>query len=272
MLPAGCAVIWIGCAAARRRSDAPLAGRLGYTCGMLPDASDLPPYTVTRTRRRSLELRVFPDARVEVRAPLHASPADISAFLAGRRDWLRRTLVRMAERPGPLRLQLAEGAQHPFLGRPLTLRLASGARKAVRREDELYLSAPSAEQLPAVLLSWYRAQAYQYFEAEIDRHFPFFAARGHGRPTLRVKQMKSRWGSLSSRGFINLNLALIRLPPACLEYVVVHELCHLEEMNHGPRFKALMDQRLPDWRARRLLVNRLPRIELVSAESGAAIG
>lgn len=243
---------------------------------MLPnvpsDSPDLPPYTVTRTRRRSMELRVFPDARVEVRAPLHVSEAEIGAFLAGRRDWLQRTLARMAQRPGPLRLPLTEGAQHPLLGRPLTLRLGSGKRAAVLRGDELHLMAPAPEHLPAVLLGWYRAQAYRYFEAEIDRHFPFFSARGHRRPTLRVKQMKSRWGSLSSRGFINLNLALIRLPPVCLEYVVVHELCHLEEMNHGPRFKALMDQRLPDWRARKQLLNRLPGIELVSAESGSAIG
>ena len=109
-----------------------------------------------------------------------------------------------------------------------------------------------------MLDTWYREQARRHFNTEIDRQFPFFADRGHARPLLRVKRMKSRWGSLSSRGYINLNLALIQLPRPCLEYVVTHELCHLEHMNHGPGFQRLMDQRLPDWRARKALLNRLP--------------
>lgn len=227
-----------------------------------PNASAIPSYTVTRTRRRSLELRVFPDRRIEVRAPLKTPERDIAEFVDSRRDWLRRTLAQMAERPAPLRLALADGARHPFLGRPITLRLARGTADAVLRQDELFITAPSPERTGALLDRWYRTQARAHFDAEIDRHFPFFAARGHARPVLRIKQMKSRWGSLSQRGYINLNLALIRLPLPCLEYVVVHELCHLEQMNHGPRFHALMDQRLPDWRARRQLLNRLPAIEL----------
>jgi predicted metal-dependent hydrolase len=228
-----------------------------------PSGSSAPvSYTVTRSRRRSLELRVFPDHRIEVRAPLRTRDQDIAEFVDSRRDWLQRTLTQLAERPPPLQLALVDGARHPFLGRPVTLRLAQGPSGAVLRQDELFITATSPERAAALLDRWYREQARQHYEAEIDRHFPFFAARGHTRPVLRIKQMKSRWGSLSRRGYINLNLALIRLPMPCLEYVVVHELCHLEQMNHGPQFHALMDQRLPDWRARRQLLNRLPAIEL----------
>lgn len=70
--------------------------------------------------------------------------------------------------------------------------------------------------------------------------------------------MKSRWGSLSSRGYINLNLELIKTPLPCIEYVVLHELCHLEHMNHGPGFRRLLSQCLPDWQQRRQQLNLAP--------------
>ena len=126
---------------------------------------------------------------------------------------------------------------------------------------EMLLPAPEDERRVALQLSrWYRAQAETVFNRFIDQHFPFFAERGHSRPALRIRTMKSRWGSLSSRGFINLNAELIKTGLACIEYVVVHELCHLEHMNHGPGFRRLLSQRLPDWERRKRELNLSPLI------------
>ncbi|WP_245932512.1 M48 family metallopeptidase [Isoalcanivorax indicus] len=229
----------------------------------MTDAHSLPEYRLIRSDRRSLELRVLPDQRLEIRAPRRTAQSDIDAFLRSRLPWLARTRDRLAERPAPLTLPLVHGARHPLLGQPVQLHIQVGARRPpVLQDDRLHiqLPAPTPDAIASVLDGWYRAQARSAFNAEIDRQFPFFAARGHARPTLRIKRMKSRWGSLSSRGYINLNLALIQLPRSCLEYVVAHELCHLEHMDHGPGFHRLMDQRLPDWRARKTLLNRLPLI------------
>src|SRR5690606_39832156 len=77
------------------------------------------------------------------------------------------------------------------------------------------------------------------------------------RPQLRIKKMRTRWGSLSQRGYINLNLALMQLPEHLLELVVVHELCHLKHFDHGPGFRALMSQCLPDWRVREQQLSQL---------------
>ena len=98
---------------------------------------------------------------------------------------------------------------------------------------------------------WWRGLARTRFQESIERQFPWFAERGHRLPVLRVKKMRSRWGSLSRRGYINLSLALMQYPPAVIDYVVMHELCHLEYMHHGPAFHALMDRRMPDWPARK---------------------
>ena len=225
--------------------------------------NELPEYTLIRSDRRSLELRVLPDQRLQIRAPRRTPVRDIEAFLRSRLPWLARTRARLAERPAPLALPLAHGARHPLLGQPVELKVQPGKRQMTLLQGDqlhMHLPTPTATTIGAALERWYRSQARTEFNAEIDRQFPFFAARGHARPTLRIKRMKSRWGSLSTRGYINLNLALIQLPRPCLEYVVTHELCHLEHMDHGPGFHRLMDQQLPDWRARKALLNRLPVI------------
>ncbi len=73
---------------------------------------------------------------------------------------------------------------------------------------------------------WLRQQATPLFADSIERQFGWFAGQGNARPVLRVKKMRTRWGSLSAKGYINLNMALLHYPPAALDYVVMHELCH----------------------------------------------
>lgn len=234
--------------------------------------SHLPEYSLVRSRRRTMELRVLPGRQVEVRAPRSASSAAIREFVASQADWLQRTLERAALQPLPLDLHLVDGARLPFLGESLTLQTAPALRAASREGTVLLLPLDKGDRLrhETLLQHWYRQQAYQHFNAHIDRLFPWFAARGYQRPRLRVKVMRSRWGSLSSRGYINLNLMLICFPPQCLDYVVVHELCHLVHRNHGSGFRQLMDELLPDWQARKTLLNRLPTVSLLAPRQRAS--
>lgn len=216
---------------------------------------------VIRSRRRSMELRLYPDRRIEIRAPLHSSEQALRAFVDSKQHWLQRRLAALpaaAVAPG-----YAAGERHLYLGERYPLAFCSGPTAVAIEQQQLVVSAPrlpDSEQVAAALTSWYRQQAKHCFAALIDQHFPFFAARGHSRPQLRIRAMRSRWGSLSSRGNINLNLHLIRTPLPCIEYVVVHELCHLEQMNHGLAFRALMSERLADWQNRKQQLNLSPLI------------
>jgi predicted metal-dependent hydrolase len=221
-------------------------------------------YTVIRSRRRSLELRLYPDHRIEVRVPLRASDSDIHAFVASKSAWLQRrlsTLPAPAEKP---QLRYCQDEGHLFLGQRYPLSLNPSRRSATAltgQRIEMLISAPDdAQRVAAQLSRWYRGEAERVFNQMIDQHFAFFAERGHGRPQLRVRTMKSRWGSLSSRGYINLNAELIKTPLRTIEYVVVHELCHLEHMNHGPGFRRLLSERLPDWQRRKSELNLSPLI------------
>lgn len=216
-------------------------------------------HLIRSPRRRTLELRLLPDRRLEVRAPRRVSQRDIDAFVASRRDWIQRKLATLPPPvPAPTH---EENSLHLYQGERYPLRLEKGRYRVSFDTDAIRLRTRDIHCPDTVARSLergYREAARETFEALIDRHFPWFAQRGHRRPTLRVKAMKTRWGSLSSRGYINLNLALVKAPPACAEYVVVHELCHLEHAHHGPAFHALMDRRLPDWRERRQRLNTAP--------------
>jgi hypothetical protein len=98
---------------------------------------------------------------------------------------------------------------------------------------------------------WYHRRAKSVFSelfAEACRHMQ---PLGIGQPPLKIRLMRSRWGSCSSKGNITLNPKLIQVPEPLLRYVILHELCHLIEFNHSPRFWALMDQVMPGWKAHR---------------------
>lgn len=207
-----------------------------------------------RSRRRTLAIHVLEDGAVEVRAPLDCPRPAIEAFLDKRRGWIERHRARRreaaAQRPDPP----AHGSRHPYLGGWVTLAVSAGAGRAALRGELLHLPVKRPQEPAAAaraLDAWYRARARELFPARMDHwreqlsHWRLPPAR------LRIRAMRTRWGTCSTRGWITLNLALIQRPVALLDYVVVHELTHLRVFDHGPRFRALMDEAMPDWRQRR---------------------
>lgn len=213
----------------------------------------LPFFRLVRSRRKTVELRIYPDKTLEIRAPQRMPKSEIDAFVASNQQWIERKLgeTQAVATSPPWRCQ--QGANIYLMGQAFQLSLNVGNKCCERRGKWLYLSVPlAAESHYQTLLDEYlRALAYDQFQQQINQWFPYFAAQGHKQPRLRVKKMTSRWGSLSAKGNINLNLWLIHYPLELIESVVVHELCHLEHMNHGKQFKQLQAALLPDWRQRK---------------------
>jgi predicted metal-dependent hydrolase len=85
---------------------------------------------------------------------------------------------------------------------------------------------------------------------------PHFERLGHSLPKVVVRQMRSRWGSCTARGKITLNLKLVMVPRQLIDYVIVHELCHLAEHNHSKGFYTLLSRVMPDWEERREKLER----------------
>jgi hypothetical protein len=211
-------------------------------------------------RRRTLSIEVHPDLRVVVRAPARSSDQFIAERVAERSAWIRRTLARFRDR-GHHRasdLRYVDGEPHAYLGTARPLRIVRGPRSAVTltaSEMRVCLrDEPAPERVRRALADWYRARTLEEAAAIMAERFGYFGERGHVPPVVRVREMRTRWGSLAGGRRMTLNLALVRAPRECLEYVVVHELCHLEHRGHGERFRALLTRLMPDWRERRRLL------------------
>ncbi|MBN2646000.1 MAG: M48 family metallopeptidase [Desulfuromonadaceae bacterium] len=204
-----------------------------------------------RKRVKRLNVRVYPpDGRVCVSAPVHLSHSVIEQALLSKLDWIRHQQQR-ACRPVPPRQHIVTGEYHPVAGEQLLLTVFDSVqgRARIERPDAqaLHLFCPASTTLErriALLNDWYRHQLHGRIPALIEKWQPILRVQV---AQYAIRHMRTRWGSCNtSTRRICLNLELAKYPPACLEYVLVHEMVHLLEPGHNQRFYTLMGQVLPD--------------------------
>lgn len=207
-------------------------------------------------RRRTLGIEVHPGGRVEVIAPEHTPWELIEARVRLRARWIwkQQAYFRLHAPVTPPR-QFLGGETHVYLGRQYRLRLTKATQsKVTMTRGWIEVATPQSSdrnKIKALLDQWYRRQARAHFLEIIDRLQPAFLRKGYPKPRLIVRVMASRWGSLSPKGTLTLNLRLIQAPKVCIEYVVLHELCHLVHKTHSPQFFSLMRRHMPDWQSRK---------------------
>ena len=204
--------------------------------------------------RQTLAIEVHPDSRVLVRAPVDCPEALITERVQKRAAWISRQLAEFERyRPRTPARQYVNGESHLYLGRQYRLKLISGESSSVKlTRGQLLVTLPGApepERIKALLHRWYLDRARSVFTEILDASVLGF--KSVDRPRLIVRAMQSRWGSLSRAGSMTLNVNLVRAPRPCVEYVVVHELCHTRHRDHGTRFYRLLEQVMPDWEQRK---------------------
>ncbi len=219
---------------------------------------------IKRLRRRTVALYVHPDKRVEIRMPLLFSVDEIEPFLIKHSRWLFNRLDAPEKKPiEPKRF--VSGELHYFLGKQYPLEVIESNKNSVvfnggkivvrQRVDKstsqqvnLSKSVSASKSVSDLLDRWYLEQAKRVFQ-EISIPLVEAMKKYNVAPkSFKIKKMKTRWGSCSSKGNINLNLYLIKLPEQCIKEVILHELCHLVHFNHSKDFYALMTAEMPDWK------------------------
>jgi predicted metal-dependent hydrolase len=217
-------------------------------------------YELRRSRRRTIGFYVD-DTGLRVTAPRWVTLADIDSALADKERWILRKLVEWrehAQRRERLTVRWEDGGTVAFLGRTLTMRLEASPRRVVLEGDTLRVSLPpqaDPEQLRAVVQVWLQGQAREVFAQRL----PIYSARLGQAPTgWRLSSARTRWGSCAPDGSIRLNWRLVHFPIEIVDYVVAHELAHLREMNHGPRFWATVQALLPEFEAARRMLKDYP--------------
>jgi predicted metal-dependent hydrolase len=232
--------------------------------------------------RQTLAIEVHPDSRVLVRAPLGCPEALIAERVKKRAGWISRQLAEFERyRPRTPARQYVNGESHLYLGRQYRLKLVMGDTTNVTKSQGAILDARSApaggapgmgcikltrgqllvmlpgesgaergpDQVRALLHRWYLDRARAVFTEVLDASLLHF--KNVEQPRLIVRAMQSRWGSLSRAGSMTLNVNLVRAPRPCIEYVVIHELCHTKHRDHDARFFKLLGQVMPDWEQRK---------------------
>jgi predicted metal-dependent hydrolase len=206
-------------------------------------------YTIRHSaRRRSITLTID-EQGLRVGAPLRCAQRRIESVLDAHASWVVRKLAEWNERrPAPF--AWVTGARIMFLGEPLTLAPSQAHRTTARCGDSLQLpmSAENAAALSRAVLDWLRATAKEWFEQRIAHFAPALRVNV---PVIRLSNARTRWGTCHPQGRVHLNWRLIHMPPALVDYVVVHELAHLHEPNHSARFWRRVEAVLPDHLQRR---------------------
>lgn len=203
-------------------------------------------------RARRVRLVIQPGGALEVVAPHGVALARVEAALREHEAWIIRTRARMATlAPVAAPAPLADGQTLPCAGRELRLNLRAGAPEGRFQArlvgDQLTLTLPRLDDTLAhsALERWYRRQAHVVIAERLahwNAHYGFTWTR------VAIKEQKTRWGSCSRRGALNFNWRLLLAPLPALDYVVIHELCHLKEPNHAAAFWSLVAETCPDYR------------------------
>jgi predicted metal-dependent hydrolase len=206
------------------------------------------PYTVRRsTRARHVRVNVHAHTGVEVVLPERAPERAAAAAVRELRPWIER---RLGEAEQTLALIAARAGTVPYLGRPLRLVAQPGRTRVHRRGDSLLVPAGDPR---SSLERFYRRRA----RAEIGERLDHATAlAGTSYSALDIRGQRTRWASCSPGGRMSFNWRLLLAPERVLDYVVWHEVCHLEILDHSPRFWALLERRWPGYRGDRDWLSR----------------
>ncbi len=209
-------------------------------------------YELERMKRKTLSIHLEDDGRVVVKSPYGIKNSEIRALVGKKAQWiLEKQALLKKQASQRIVHRFAQGEKFLFLGHMYNLHMNyhSGLDKICvsTKDDCLIVETPvvDTEQIEAAILLWYKENALRLMLQRVDDYGPQVGARPE---KVMIRQQKRRWGSCNSRGELRLNWKLIMAPLPVLDYVVVHELCHLLHMDHSALFWADVGRVFPDYK------------------------
>ena len=197
-------------------------------------------------------IKVHPDCRIEVTAPAEADDNAVLAAVKKRGRWIYQQLRDFRQQSAYVTpRQYISGESHYYLGKQYLLKVLEDPDskpqvKLLRGKLEVTLRQKNAAKVEQLLSDWYKVRAKEVFAKRLDvlLEQTLWVTE---RPPLRMLTMHTQWGSCSPQGRLTLNPYLVKAPRECIDYVILHELCHLAEHNHSERFYRLLSQVMPSW-------------------------
>jgi hypothetical protein len=200
---------------------------------------------IIRTRRKTIALIVERDGRLVVRAPLRASTESIHKLVVKKDAWIRRQQAQVKATYRPfVPKEYINGERFWYLGKIYQLKLEEKSEPALVLNGDFQLAQAALPKAPIVFERWYRDQAHRVFSQRVE-----WVAAQHGFKPGRIKvtSARQRWGSCSTRGTVSFAWRLVMAPVPVIDYVVVHELVHLQVKNHSKEFWGKVKVIMPDY-------------------------
>ncbi|MCC5791345.1 MAG: M48 family metallopeptidase [Legionellaceae bacterium] len=208
--------------------------------------------SIRKNSNSKIAIKIHPDCNIMVAAPEDAKDEEIITAVKKRSRWIYRQLEYFRKQQEHLTpRKYISGESHYYLGKQYLLKIVESPDemqgvKLLRGKLEVLVKQKSPEAVKNLLVTWYKNRARETFPkimSDMLEQTLWVAER----PSLRIQAMKTQWGSCSPNGVITLNYHLVKAPKQFIQYVILHELCHLAEHNHSERFYRLMQQVMPDW-------------------------
>ena len=198
------------------------------------------------------QITVKPDMTVEVQAPAGKPLEAVLIRVRKRASWIVKQLHFFEEfQPRAVAKRFVSGETFRYLGRQYRLKIVRSKERRVllgRPFIRVYLPDPkNVDSVELLVRNWYQERAKEVLGTRLDYIYDDIKGRLPSKPTLRVRRMIRRWGSCTNRNHIVLNTSLVQAPVRCIDYVIVHELCHLSFHDHSRKFWRLLTRSIPDW-------------------------
>ena len=220
------------------------------------------PFRLRFSNRKRLRIVVKPDLTVSVDAPRGTLAEDAKHAVESKARWIVRQLGELEEfHPLPTPHRFVSGETFVYLGRQYRLKVEEGEKVPAKLYGR-FLHVRVTDRKDSISVrravdTWYRARAGEVYRRYLSTCMDVASRHGIKEPLLTIREMRTRWGSCTASGRVTLNLRLIHAPVHCIEYVVMHELCHLVHHDHSPRFFRLLTRCMPDWKKRREILSRV---------------
>ena len=209
-------------------------------------------FELKQSNRKSLSIEVYPDNSIKVLAPQKSSLVDIKKVVLKKSRWIIKQQTYFVQfLPKTPEREYVSGETHYYLGKGYLLKIRPGIENTVKLKGGCfnveYKGSNSQEATKNMLAKWYYQHAEKKFFAIANKVFLKFKEFDLANPNIEIKRMSKRWGSCQINGKITINPEIIKAPSKCIEYVIIHEMCHLIQFNHNKNFYNLLSQKMPNW-------------------------
>lgn len=200
--------------------------------------------------RKTLGIKVFPEGSVKVYAPVDTSNEKIEEKVKEKARWiLKQQNEFLSYHPLTPARKYINGETHLYLGRQYILHSEQSKVNLIKPyRGKLVVLHKANTKVETVVKNWYREKAVEHFNSVLEEKLNLFSKYDIEKPLIEIRAMSKRWGSCTVKGKVILNPELIKAPKGSIEYVMIHELCHLVYHNHTKAFYELQEEIMPDWK------------------------